>query len=263
MGRVGAQFAAQFAVCRGVSLRSVPEGAVVGVQEVVQLAAERALLEDVEQELGLDSRFPLAPGERVQKGGVHLVEAEDERDARARSSLAGLEGRETGTQHAVGALFGQSFDVIVAPPWRMARGTQVGLGRRLRGGAGGCARGSTIAEEGDGVHTRDPTIVERPCAVEVDVGKGRVATRVGGHPREPPRRRRLGHGLEERNPLRMDGRCGEREIDALPGSAREDEHVHLVLAVVAGARAALKGAGARCGEALEQARRGLHRVATA
>jgi hypothetical protein len=33
--------------------------------------------------------------------------------------------------------------------------------------------------------------------------------------------------------------------------------------VVAGARAALKGAGARCGEVLEQARRGLHRVAAA
>ena len=212
VGRVGAQFA----VGRGVSLWTMPEGAVVGVLEVAQLAAERALLEDVEQELGLVSRCPLAPGERLQIGGVRLVEAEDERDARARSSLAGLEGRETGTQHAVGALFGQSFDVIVAPPWRMARGTQVGLGRRRRGGAGGCARGSAIAEEGDGVHTREPTIVDRPCVVEVDVGKGRVATRVGGHPREPPRRRRLGHGLVERNPPRVGCRGGEREIDALP-----------------------------------------------
>jgi len=53
----------------------MPEGAVVGVLEVAQLAAERALLEDVEQELGLVSRCPLAPGERLQIGGVRLVEA--------------------------------------------------------------------------------------------------------------------------------------------------------------------------------------------
>ena len=100
--------------------------AVVCIGEVRKLGTKHAVLEAVDHPRGLVGGRLLAVGERVEKGGVHLVEAHDDRDACVAGTLLSEEAHEEGAQLAVGALLGQADGVGVDTLAHVARASHVG-----------------------------------------------------------------------------------------------------------------------------------------